>query len=98
MSYSLGVRRRGPDGCWAVVGVDEAILKCVVKCGLLRRCELDKLHFFLGHWRSCVVKLRDEPIKAPDDPPVAETVRACCHLRSMEIESISVQCKQKLRR
>jgi hypothetical protein len=71
MSYSLGVRRRGPDGRWAVVGVDEAILKCVVKCGLLRRCELDKLKFFLGHWRSFVLKRRNEP---PDDPNVAETV------------------------
>ncbi len=75
MSYSLGVRRRGPDGRWAVVGVDEAILKCVVKCGLLRRCELDKLKFFLGHWHSCVEKLRSKPFKA-DEPGVAETVRA----------------------
>ncbi len=64
MSYSLGVRRRGPDGRWAVVGVDEAILKCVVKCGLLRGCELDKLRFFLDHWRSRVSKQCREARKA----------------------------------
>ena len=56
MSYSLGVRRRGPDGRWAVVGVCEAILKCVVKCGLLRNYELDKLRFFLDHWRRKMSK------------------------------------------
>ena len=61
MTYSLGVRRCGPDGRWAVVGVDEAILKCVVKCGLLRGCELDKLRFFLDQWHRRVSQRGREP-------------------------------------
>ena len=52
MAYQLGYRRRGPDGRWAPVGVDEAVLKCVVKCGLLRQFELDKLGYFFGHWKK----------------------------------------------
>ena len=39
---------------WASVGVDEAILKCVVKCGLLRRAELEKIRYFFIHWWRCV--------------------------------------------
>ncbi len=31
--------------------MDEAILKCVVKCGLLRQVELGKMRYFLTHWR-----------------------------------------------
>ena len=60
MAYQLGHRRRGPIGRWAPVGVDEAVLKCVVKCGLLRQFELDKLGYFFSHWtkvkdfRSCM--------------------------------------------
>ena len=54
MTYQLGIRRRNPDHRWAAVGMDEAILKCVVKCGLLRQCELAKLRFFVRHWRSGV--------------------------------------------
>ncbi len=79
MSYSLGVRRRGPNGRWAVIGVDEAILKCVVKCGLLRRCELDKLGFFLSHWRSTASKLRGEAGEAAGS---AEAVRASARCRA----------------
>ncbi len=70
MTYSLGVRRRGPDGRWAVVGADEAILKCVVKCGLLRRCELGRLRLFLARWRGIVAleRRRAEAGAAASDP------------------------------
>ncbi len=73
MSYSLGVRRRGPDGQLMAIGMDEAIVKCVVKCGLLRRCELDILHFFMHEWslRIRVLKLTNKVSRATGH---AETV------------------------
>jgi hypothetical protein len=52
MSFQLGSRRRGLDGCWELARVDEAILKCIVKCKLLRNAELQKLHYFLKTWRD----------------------------------------------
>ena len=35
------------------MGFGEAILKCVVKCDLLRRAELESMRYFLVHWRRC---------------------------------------------
>ena len=57
------------------MGVDEAILKCVVKCGLLRGCELDKLRFFLEQWRGRVRGRRKEASQAAGDN-LKGTVRA----------------------
>ena len=49
IAYQQGLLAR-----WVSVHVDEAILKCVVKCGLLRRAELDKMRYFLIHWRRLI--------------------------------------------
>jgi hypothetical protein len=52
MSFELGSRLRGLDGRWELARVDAAILKCIVKCKLLRNAELQKLQYFLGSWRK----------------------------------------------